>query len=442
MEVPFHPAIGCNPSQPESRSYAHRQQRVAAIATTRMPTPPTTKMTVLAVLLAAGCSSPAVAAASAGGGKHGPISPATAGFVTLPARTSAASDEPRLPVRPKRIPTAKTSLPGKLYLSVAADAPATGASSSVKEDEKRAAIKSALLGVFGESVKDGDEGQATPGDPILACPSTLGDLTDGVRSYGGVGPGSLLVAYKSSNKRPGVKYPIGTEFVDFAEPLKPTWSLSRGEAVKEGTFQTPLVSWLYERGWRQGFSANGFPGIDEEFRLVSEYFSSTGADGKAVVDLSCGSGLMMRRLVSSGRYSRVIGGDLSPTMLAETARRFREEDLGAPELIRCDVSRLPLKTESLDGVHAGAALHCWSKLEDSLSEVHRVLKPGRGFFATTFLNSAVIGNSVGNSRRGDGFKFFELAELEQLMRNAGFEDVEVVKEGRACAIVRATKRAE
>ena len=49
------------------------------------------------------------------------------------------------------------------------------------------------------------------------------------------------------------------------------------------------------------------------------------------------------------------------------------------------MSKLPLKTESLDGVHAGAALHCWSKLEDSLSEVYRVLKPGKGFFATTFL---------------------------------------------------------
>lgn len=49
------------------------------------------------------------------------------------------------------------------------------------------------------------------------------------------------------------------------------------------------------------------------------------------------------------------------------------------------MSRLPLKTESLHGVHAGAALHCWSKLEDSLSEVYRVLKPGKGFFATTFL---------------------------------------------------------
>lgn len=65
--------------------------------------------------------------------------------VVLPVPT-----EPRLPVRSKRIPTAKTSLPGRLFLSAAADAPATGASLSVQEDEKRAAVKSALLGIFGE----------------------------------------------------------------------------------------------------------------------------------------------------------------------------------------------------------------------------------------------------------------------------------------------------
>lgn len=34
---------------------------------------------------------------------------------------------------------------------------------------------------------------------------------------------------------------------------------------------------------------------------MSEFFSSTGADGEAVIDLSCGSGLMMRKLVASRR---------------------------------------------------------------------------------------------------------------------------------------------
>lgn len=29
-------------------------------------------------------------------------------------------------------------------------------------------------------------------------------------------------------------------------------------------FRSPLVSFLYERGWRQNFNRSGFPGLDEE----------------------------------------------------------------------------------------------------------------------------------------------------------------------------------
>eukprot|EP00904_Undaria_pinnatifida_P003185 jgi/Undpi1/12868/HiC_scaffold_7.g02535.m1 len=320
----------------------------------------------------------------------------------------------------------------------------------VSKEERRRAAKFALLGAFGEEiysssgVDNGEKGVSPVGsdltnggaalDPVLACPSTLSDLTDGFRSYGG----ALSVLYKSSKKLPGIRYPrVDNSYVDFVTTVKPAWRLSRGESVKEGTFQNPLVPWLYERGWRQGFNANGFPGIEEEFQQVERFFLGTGSEGGTVVDLSCGSGLMTRRLVASKKYSRVIGGDLSPAMLSETALRFKQQGLGKPELIRCDVSKLPLKTESLDGVHAGAALHCWSKLEDSLSEVYRVLKPGKGFFATTFLTGAMI--STSDSAGEQGFKFFKVDELENLMLDAGFAEVEVLQSGRACAIVRATK---
>jgi ubiquinone/menaquinone biosynthesis C-methylase UbiE len=49
-------------------------------------------------------------------------------------------------------------------------------------------------------------------------------------------------------------------------------------------------------------------------------------------------------------------------MLEETRRRCVEEDITPPELIRCDVSRLPFASGSLDAVHAGAAMHCWPRL--------------------------------------------------------------------------------
>ena len=51
-----------------------------------------------------------------------------------------------------------------------------------------------------------------------------------------------------------------------------------------------------------------------------------------MVDLSCGSGLMSRRLCRSGRYRRVLGLDYSEAMLRETSRRFDAE--GAPRAAR------------------------------------------------------------------------------------------------------------
>ena len=60
----------------------------------------------------------------------------------------------------------------------------------------------------------------------------------------------------------------------------------------------PLTSFLYERGWRQNFKTAGFPGVDLEFEELKDFLKEV--EGGTVVDLSCGSGLMTRRLVSEG----------------------------------------------------------------------------------------------------------------------------------------------
>lgn len=56
-----------------------------------------------------------------------------------------------------------------------------------------------------QKIDDEAAADGSKSDPILACPATLGDLTDAVRSYGGVGPAALLVSYKESEKMPGTK---------------------------------------------------------------------------------------------------------------------------------------------------------------------------------------------------------------------------------------------
>jgi SAM-dependent methyltransferase len=208
-------------------------------------------------------------------------------------------------------------------------------------------------------------------------------------------------------------------------------------------FRTPIVPFLYERGWRDNFKRAGFPGIDAEYAEVAQFFAPVATDG-VCVDMSCGSGLMTRRLLRSGAYRRVLALDYSETMLAETARRLAEEgvrDQGSLTLCRADVAALPLRPGSVDAMHAGAAMHCWPKLDDGLAEIHAALKPGGRFFATTFLQGA-YGASFPRQTGGSGFRFFEdEEELKRLLVAAGFPDdaVEVRREGRGCAIIRAEK---
>lgn len=276
-------------------------------------------------------------------------------------------------------------------------------------------------------------------DPVLACPISREPLVVASRFLGGARNRALSSAS-------GASYSSNALFADLvaASPASasPPQARSRAERVQTDTFRSPFVAFLYERGWRQNFDNSGFPGIDAEFIEVNDFFQP--ARSGVVVDLSCGTGLMSRRLARSGQYSRVIAADYSEAMLAETARRFDNEGLGAterPELVRCDSAQLPFQSGSVAALHAGAALHCWPRLEEALVEVHRVLRPGGVFYASTFTNAALLASSSNPS--GLGFRLFEIDELEGLMADAGFSGegggAVVRLEGRGCAIVKCTK---
>ncbi|KAG6628179.1 uncharacterized methyltransferase At2g41040, chloroplastic-like isoform X2 [Carya illinoinensis] len=151
-------------------------------------------------------------------------------------------------------------------------------------------------------------------------------------------------------------------------------------------FRSPLVSFLYERGWRQNFNRSGFPGPDEEFQMAQAYFKS--AEGGLLVDVSCGSGLFSRKFAEAGTYSGVIALDFSENMLRQCYDFIKSDGTLLTTnlaLVRADVSRLPFSSGSVDAVHAGAALHCWPSPSNAVAEITRILRSGGVFVGTTFL---------------------------------------------------------
>ncbi|KAI3920374.1 hypothetical protein MKX01_000713 [Papaver californicum] len=173
-----------------------------------------------------------------------------------------------------------------------------------------------------------------------------------------------------------------------------TKDYSESYPTRTELFRNPLVSFLYERGWRQNFNQSGFPGPDEEFKMAQEYFKP--AEGGLLVDVSCGSGLFSRKFSKSGTYSGVIALDFSENMLWQCYGLIKkDETLVNPNLalVRADVSRLPFSSGSVDAVHAGAALHCWPSPSNAVAEISRILRSGGVFVGTTFLNIS-FGNSA------------------------------------------------
>lgn len=203
-------------------------------------------------------------------------------------------------------------------------------------------------------------------------------------------------------------------------------------------FRTPLVSFLYERGWRENLSKPfGFPGVEKEFELVRDYLKPI--LGGNIVDASCGSGLFSRFFAKSGLFSLVVALDFSENMLRECYGFIKQEESFPKEnliLVRADISRLPFVSSSVDAVHAGAALHCWPSPSTAVAEISRVLRPGGVFVASTYILDGpfslipfldVARQNI--TRISSSHVFISERELENLCRACGLVDFTCVRNG-------------
>lgn len=125
------------------------------------------------------------------------------------------------------------------------------------------------------------------------------------------------------------------------------------------------------------------------------------APGDRALDICCGTGDIMQRLIRVvGTSGAVAGLDFSDGMLNIARSRFSKADAG---LIQGDAMCLPFKNSSQDAVTVGFGLRNLADINACLSEVFRVLRPGGRFLS---LDMGKVGTPV--ARNLFHFYFFHV----------------------------------
>lgn len=107
-------------------------------------------------------------------------------------------------------------------------------------------------------------------------------------------------------------------------------------------------------------------------RTVDETLAHWQPSAGIVVDVGCGTGYLLARLVQCQPEVRAVGIDPSGDML----RRAHDKGAALFSAIEAVAESLPLADESVDYVVSTNAFHYWYDPARALAEIYRVLKPG------------------------------------------------------------------
>ena len=147
--------------------------------------------------------------------------------------------------------------------------------------------------------------------------------------------------------------------------------------------------------------------------------------GERILDVGCGTGLLLERLQRTVPDVRLTGVDPVPEMLALARQRLTT---AATELRGAAAERLPFADGSFDAVVSASVFHYVRRPEVALAEARRVLRPGGRLVLTDwsgdFLTCRLIGVYLRLQRRALHC-IYRRQELRRLLAGAGFETVDI-----------------
>ena len=145
------------------------------------------------------------------------------------------------------------------------------------------------------------------------------------------------------------------------------------------------------------------------------------------LDIGCGGGANIRKLLEKSPYGRVVGIDYSEISV-EKSRKINKAGIESKrcEILQGDVMKLPFRDKTFDVITAFETIYFWPDISEAFKKVYKILKIGG-----TFL---ICNESNGENPKDEkwtkiiqGMKIYNSEQIEKSLENAGLRDVKVDK---------------
>ena len=148
------------------------------------------------------------------------------------------------------------------------------------------------------------------------------------------------------------------------------------------------------------------------------------ADGE-ILDIGCGGGANLARLMARSLSAKVTGVDHSPVSVEKSSKVNADEvEKGRCKVLEANVSSLPFKDDTFAMATAFETVYFWPDIEKSFAEVRRVLVPG-GMFLVVNEDDGLSGNNEKWEKMIEGMHTYTPDELNTHLTAAGFKNITI-----------------
>ena len=135
-----------------------------------------------------------------------------------------------------------------------------------------------------------------------------------------------------------------------------------------------------------------------------------------ILDLGCGPGDLVVEISHRIREARIVGIDVSPSMLLWAGRHATTD--GRIRFIVCDAADLPFADASVDLIVSTLSMHHWAEPAEVFAEIARVLRPDG---VALIYDLGLLASTT--------------SEIASIAEGAGLEPTDIVRERAGCGLL-------